>query len=548
MSEIQNTPTELTSLTISEATQVIKGKKASPVEITKAFIERAEKYDDKVFSFMLPAFERAMEDSRRAEQKIQRHGPRGPLHGIPFGVKDVINVAGTYTTGNSRAYRENYATTHAESVQRLVNAGAIFMGKLNTHECAHGGPSFDLPFLPARNPWSLDRFTGGSSSGSGAAVAANFVPFALGTDTGGSIRIPAGYCGVVGMKPTYGRISRHGLMPNSYSYDTIGTLAKSVRDTALLMNVLAGHDVKDHTSSFANVKDYSALVGKGLKGLTVGILEHFHQEGEGAPASVVKAFNSALDTLRDAGAVLETVKIRPSHEYTDTRILCTESDIYCVHEHKLKEDISFFGEDFLVRAIPALLIQGKDYSAASRLRSVMIAEFAELHRHFDLLVSIGPSLAPKISDCKPSAFYKNPNSVVNAFNVSGAPACVLRVGMENGLPISIQIVGRPFGEDVVLGAASVIEDALSLNQSPPDLAGQDIDTTFRHRAVPEQNTLTQLEQDQLRDICRRAGLQPIGDEVFAHVCGVVPYVYAMINRLQRVTDASIEGAGIFTIK
>jgi len=548
VSEIQDTPTELTSLTISEAAQVIKEKRASPVEVTKAFVERAEKYDDKVLSFILPMFERAIEESRRAEQEIQRHGPRGPLHGIPFGVKDVIDVAGTCTTGNSRAYRGNYATAHAESVQRLANAGAIFMGKLNTHECAHGGPSFDLPFLPARNPWSLDRFTGGSSSGSGAAVAAHFVPFALGTDTGGSIRIPAGYCGVVGMKPTYGRISRHGLMPNSYSYDTIGPLARSARDTALLMNVLAGHDVKDRTSSCANVKDYSALIGTGLKGLTIGILEHFHQEGAGAPASVVKAFNTALDILHDAGATLETVKIRPSHEYTDTRILCTESDIYCVHEHKLKEDISFFGEDFLVRTIPALLIRGKDYSAASRLRSVMIGEFTELYRHFDLLVSIGPSLAPKISDCKPSGFYKNPDSVVNAFSVSGAPACVMRIGMDNGLPISIQIAGRPFEEDVVLGAASMVEAALSLDQNPPDLAGQDIDTALRHQPMPEQNTLTQLEQGELRDIFRRAGLRPLGDEVFAHICGVVPYVHAMINRLRRVTDASIEGAETFAIK
>ena len=241
--------TELAYLTLAQASERIRRKELSPVDYTQALLRRIDAHDAKFNAFLRQTPEIALQQARQAEADIQAGNWRGPLHGIPYGLKDIIDVEGIPTTGHSKILADNLARTDAFVTQRLRAAGAVFLGKLSTHEFALGGPSFDLPWPPARNAWNRDYFPGGSSSGSGAALAAGFVPAALGTDTGGSVRNPASMCGIVGMKATYGRVSRRGVLPLSYSLDHIGPMTRTVTDNALLLGVIAGHDPQDPGSS-----------------------------------------------------------------------------------------------------------------------------------------------------------------------------------------------------------------------------------------------------------------------------------------------------------
>jgi aspartyl-tRNA(Asn)/glutamyl-tRNA(Gln) amidotransferase subunit A len=231
---------DLHTLSIAEAAELIRRKALSPVELTQALLDRAETLDPKINAYILATPELALDQARQAEREIIAGNHRGALHGIPYGAKDVFDTAGIRTTGHSKAYADVVPQRDATAITKLARAGAVLLGKLATHECAHGGPSFDLPWPPARNPWDLARFSGGSSSGSAAGVAAGLMPAALGTDTGGSIRIPAALCGTVGLKPTYGLVSRSGVMPNSFTYDHAGPLTWTVEDCAIVLQALAG--------------------------------------------------------------------------------------------------------------------------------------------------------------------------------------------------------------------------------------------------------------------------------------------------------------------
>src|SRR3984893_16303709 len=219
----------------------------------------------------------ALKQARLAEREIMAGNHRGAMHGIPYGAEDVFATAGIATTGHSKAYADFVPPTDATAVAKLERAGAVLLGKLSTHECAHGGPSFDLPWPPARNPWNLAHFTGGSSSGSAAGVAAGWMPAALGTDTGGSVRIPAALCGTVGLKPTYGLVSRYGIMPNSFTYAHAGPLTWTVEDCAIVLQALAGHDGKDPASASRPVPDYRSALTGDIKGLRFGVLRHLHE-------------------------------------------------------------------------------------------------------------------------------------------------------------------------------------------------------------------------------------------------------------------------------
>ena len=241
--------TALHDLTLAEAAALIEARKLSPVEYTRALIARTDALDPQLDAYITRTNEAALEAARAAEAEIARGNHRGPLHGIPFAVKDIYDTAGVLTSGHSRICIDRVPSRDATAVAKLRAAGGVLMGKLATHEFAHGGPSFDLPWPPARNPWNTAHFTGGSSSGSGAAIAAGLVPATLGSDTGGSIRGPAGLCGIAGLKPTYGLVSRAGVLPNSYSYDHCGPMARTSQDCALILNAIAGHDPADPASS-----------------------------------------------------------------------------------------------------------------------------------------------------------------------------------------------------------------------------------------------------------------------------------------------------------
>src|SRR5579863_6825015 len=269
--------TDLHWMTAAAAAHAIAIRELSPVELTRALLERIERLDPKLNVFIRLDADAAMAAAKAAEQEIVAGRPRGPLHGVPVGIKDIIDVAGLPTTCHSKILLDNVKTTDAVVVSKLRQAGAIILGKLSTHEFALGGPSFDLPFPPARNPWNPAHHPGGSSSGSGAGVCAGLFPLALGSDTGGSVRNPASSCGIVGLKPTYGLVSRRGVFPLSFTLDHVGPLTRTVADNALLLDAIAGYDPLDPGSAAAPPGRYASGLGRGVRGLRIGFIRHFHE-------------------------------------------------------------------------------------------------------------------------------------------------------------------------------------------------------------------------------------------------------------------------------
>ncbi|HEY1258002.1 MAG TPA: amidase, partial [Stellaceae bacterium] len=262
--------------TIAEAAKLIEAKQLSPVELTRACLDRVAALDDQLRAFIHLTPERALAEARAAEQAIMANGPKGPLHGIPIGLKDIVDTKGIPTTCQSKLLADNIPHADAACAERLATAGTVLMGKLTTHEFADGGPSFDLPAPPARNPWHPDHFTAGSSSGTGAAVASGMILGGIGTDTGGSIRGPAAFCGIAGIKPTYGLVSRAGVAPAAFSLDHIGPMAWTAEDCALMLQALAGHDPRDPASADRPVPNYTAEIDRGVNGLRIGVIHHFH--------------------------------------------------------------------------------------------------------------------------------------------------------------------------------------------------------------------------------------------------------------------------------
>src|SRR5712671_471275 len=264
-------------LTIAEAARLIEQRELSPVELVDSRLARIEKLDGQLHSFIRVLADQARADARAAEGEIAAGKYRGPLHGIPIGLKDIYETAGVATTGHSKVMQDHVPKADAFSVAKLKAAGAIVMGKLATHEFAFGGPSFDLPWPPARNPWDTTRFTGGSSSGTGAAVAAGLVLGGTGSDTGGSIRGPAAFCGLAGLKPSYGRISRAGILPLAFSLDHAGPMAWTAEDCAIMLQAMAGHDPADPASANRPVPDYRTALSGNVKGLRIGLIGHFYE-------------------------------------------------------------------------------------------------------------------------------------------------------------------------------------------------------------------------------------------------------------------------------
>ncbi|WP_207538809.1 amidase [Sabulicella rubraurantiaca] len=537
-------PTDPCFLGIAQAARLIATKRLSPVELTRALIARAEALDGQICSYLRPNFDSALEEAQAAESDIASNGPRGPLHGVPFGLKDIFDVAGLPTTGQSRVYASQVAREDSEVTRRLREAGAVLLGKLTTHECAHGGPSFDLFAPPARNPWDTARFTGGSSSGSGAAVAAGLMPLALGSDTGGSIRNPAALCGLVGLKPTYGLISRRGVMPNAFGWDHVGPMTWTVEDCALALQVLAGHDPGDPASARVEVPDYRVALTGDLRGLRIGVLRHFFEEDLPASPAVSAALEQAFAVLRSLGAELRDVRIRPSRDYSECKIIAAESEIFAVHEHALRQQPDAFGEDFLTRILPAVTIRGADYVQANRLRTIMTREIEALHREVDVLVTAAPGPAPLLSAWRPANFWRGHGSHVPVFNVTGAPALVQCIGFADGLPLSFQVAGRPFEEATVLRVAHAYEKATGGREIRPSFDPLASVPPLPPVPEPEASTLSSAEQGELRDLLKRAGISP-GERAFRHLCSVVPHVREALARLHRPTAFADEPAAVF---
>jgi aspartyl-tRNA(Asn)/glutamyl-tRNA(Gln) amidotransferase subunit A len=358
-------------LTIAEAARLIERRRLSPVELADALIARIAALDPQLNAFLLPTPDKAREQARAAEREIMAGNYRGALHGVPFGLKDIYCTAGIRTTSHSRICADYVPAEDATTVIRLYQAGGILLGKLATHEFAHGGPSFDLAWPPARNPWNREHFTGGSSSGAGAAIAAGFVPGAMGSDTGGSIRGPAAFCGIVGLKPTYGLVSRAGVYANSFTFDHAGPMTWTVEDCAIMLQALAGHDPKDPASADRAIPDYRAALTGDIRGMRIGVLRHLYEEDLNVAPEVHAALEEAYAVFRSLGATIEDVRIRPAFDYYAVKITIAESEQYAIHEEELRTRTGEFGADFLGRALPAILYSSSDYVQAQRERRAM---------------------------------------------------------------------------------------------------------------------------------------------------------------------------------
>src|SRR2546422_2470461 len=461
--------TGLTDLSIAELSSLIAARTLSPVELVEALIRRVEDYDAQTHAFITPTFDLARRQARAAEAEIAAGKHGGTLHGIPFALKDIYDTRGILPSGHSRVFIDRIPAEDATATRRLYDAGAVLLGKLATHEMAHAGPSFDLPWPPARNPWNLAHFTGGSSAGSGAAGAAGLVPVAFGSDAGGSIRGPASLCGVVGLMPTFGLVSRAGVITNSYTFDHCGPLARTVEDCALVLQALAAYDPKDAGSLRRPIPAYREALGEDLKGLRIGVLRHHWEQDIPASEEVRRAMDAALDVLRRLGAELEECRVRPLASYFDVKIIIAESEIFSVHQANLRTRAKDFGADFRSRVLPSVLFTAHDYVQATRGHRRMMVEMEPLYARFDAFVTAGMGEAPRIADYRSVSFWQKP-SLLTAWNVTGQPVLQLPNGFgTNGLPLGMQIVGRPFGETTILKVGHAYERATSWGTRCPQL-------------------------------------------------------------------------------
>jgi aspartyl-tRNA(Asn)/glutamyl-tRNA(Gln) amidotransferase subunit A len=536
--------TDLHYLSISDAARLIEQRRLSPVELTQAYLDRIETFDPQLNAYLLVVADRALAQAREAEAEIAAGRYRGPMHGIPFALKDIYCTAGIRTTCHSRTLADYVPDFDATTVAKLYDAGAVLLGKLSTHEFAHGGPSFDLPWPVARNPWNREHATGGSSSGSGASVAAGLAPGSLGSDTGGSIRNPAALCGLVGLKPTYGLVSRFGVYANSFSYDHAGPMTWTVEDCAIMLQAIAGHDPKDPASAGRPVPDYRAQLSAGVKGLRIGVLRHLYEDDVPVAGSVKAALEQAYDVLRGLGATIEDARIRPASDYHAVKITGAESELFAIHEPVLRKRLNDFGADFLGRVLGALLISGPDYMQASRQRRVMIAEMAPLYERYDVLLTAGPGPAARLDAWRTIDFWQR-NSVTTPFNVTGGPALVQCIGFTNeGLPLSMQVVGRPFADAMVLRVAKAYEDATPWRQRRPVLETGATPLPTPSVPPPAKSEISQVRRDEIALICKRRGLV-VPEKHFEQLCATAPYVEEMVGHLDRSWDFTDEPASVF---
>jgi aspartyl-tRNA(Asn)/glutamyl-tRNA(Gln) amidotransferase subunit A len=461
-------PTDPCFMTIAEAAPLIRDKKLSPVELAEIFLARIKQLDGRLNSFILVLAETALAEARRAESEIAAGGYKGPLHGIPIGLKDIYNTAGVATTGHSALFKNHVPAEDATTVRKLRDAGAIILGKLSTHEFATGGPSFDLPWPPARNPWDLDRMPGGSSSGSGAAVAAGLCMGAMGTDTGGSIRFPAAMCGIAGHKPTYGLVSRRGILPLSFSLDHGGPMCWTAEDCALMMAALAGHDPGDPGSADVPVPDFGIVAGAGLAGLRIGVVRHFFETDAPADAEMAAALDAALPVFRDLGATVEDVTLEPLGTFSDVCNLISRSESYAIHERYLTTTPELYGELGRRRLSAGAMIRASDYVNALRHRATLVAQVAEVMKTVDVLLTPGWQAPAARFD---ETGVINPPNYTAPFNVTGSPALTIGNGLSRaGLPLSLQIAGRPFEDPLVLKVGAAFEAATGFRAMRPPFA------------------------------------------------------------------------------
>ena len=457
--------------TIAEAARLIATKELSPVELTRACLDRVHALDNQLHAFILLTEDRALAEARAAEAAIMASGPKSPLHGIPIGLKDIVDTKGIRTTCQSRILADNVPDTDAACAEKLAAAGTVLIGKTTTHEFADGGPSFDVPWPPARNPWNPDHFTAGSSSGTGAGVAAGLILGGIGTDTGGSIRGPAALCGIAGIKPTYGLVSRAGVAPAAFSLDHIGPMAWTAEDCALMLQALAGHDPRDPASAKRPIPDYTAQLGQGVKGLKIGVIHHFHEVDYKVSLGTRQGIDNAIAAFRGLGAEIREVQLSPLQDWGACGTLISTVERAAAYEEWARTRLGDFSERVQRRLMLGALVSGVDYVQAVRRRRELRAELHAAMSDLDVVLTAAqPSEAAKIDEIPTWDTFAVP-SFTMPFNVAGYPAISICSGFgEGGLPVAIQLVGKPFQETTVLRIADAFEKATEYRNRRPALA------------------------------------------------------------------------------
>ncbi len=458
---------ELLNLDVATLGEEIRARRISPVELTEAYLARIDAVEKRVAAYITVTADRARADARRADSEIAAGHWRGPFHGVPVALKDLCYTSGIRTTGGAKILADFVPAYDATVWARLAEAGAVLLGKLNLHEFANGASSSNPHFGFVRNPYNLEHIPGGSSGGSGAAIVARTAAATIGTDTGGSIRVPAAFCGCVGLKQTWSRVSRYGVLPLSDSLDHTGPITRTVRDAALMLNILAGYDPNDATSSREPVSDYTSRLDAGVAGMRFGVIRELTV---GASDEVLDSFRAAVKMIESLGARVDEVSI-PS---IDSGILLASAitlpEALECHQRWFPERAADYGSDVRWTMEAAGALPATVYIRAQRARARMLAEVLDAMEERQILLAptTGISAPPigvqgrtaKAADGKPVNLVTAVLRFTAPFNVTGQPALALPTGLSPaGLPLSMQIVGRPFDELTVLQAASVYERA-----------------------------------------------------------------------------------------
>ncbi len=450
---------DICHLSASRLGELVRKKDVSPVEIVKAHLARIDSLEPKLNSFITLLADQALAQAREAEKEIGAGKYRGPLHGIPFGLKDLFYVRGVRNTAGTKIFENIIPDSNSTVAARLRHAGAILLGKLNLHPLAYGPTGENRDYGNMHNPWDPGKIAGGSSGGSGSAVASGECTFAMGTDTGGSVRIPGAMCGVVGLKPTYGRVSRYGIVPLAWSLDHAGPMGRTVEDCAVVLNVTAGHDPNDPTSAHLPVPDYAGTLGSGVKGLRVGVPREYF--GVPLDAEVKGAVNRAIAKLTELGAVVSEVSW-PMFRYCQAISSTLQmSEVSAYHKKLIQAQGHRLDPVMRVRMETGLFISATDYLQAQRARALVYRQGLELFRKVDLLA--GPTVPVTAFEhgrleveVEQGRMKVVPGLMqyTRPFNITGFPAITLPCGFSGeGLPVGLQLAGRPFEEATLLGAA-----------------------------------------------------------------------------------------------
>jgi aspartyl-tRNA(Asn)/glutamyl-tRNA(Gln) amidotransferase subunit A len=456
--------------TIAEAARLISAGELSPVELVDHCLARIERIDPILHSFITVTADSARIEAKAAERQIAKSGPLGPLHGIPIGLKDIFNTKGVRTTAHSEILEHNVPDSDASVVRLLRQSGAISLGKLALMEFAIGGAPAGPIWPEPRNPWHLDKWPGGSSSGTGAAVAAGLVLGGMGSDTGGSIRVPSALCGLAGIKPTYGLVSRSGMLPLAFSLDHAGPMAWTVEDCAILLQAIAGPDREDPASSGRPSEDYVGALSGSIKGKRIGVLRDLHEREAPSSPALLKSIEDAVSIFKSHGAEIHDVVLPPLADWSACGILILYAEAYAIHEKWLQSNPESYGKAFRGRIAHGAFISSADYIQALRKRRELMAAMDAVMQDVDVLMTAVFPVEAIDANLIPTIFPSDQPAFTVIFNVTGQPAMSICSGFnDDGLPLAIHLAARAFDERTLFQVANAYERSTNWRARRPSL-------------------------------------------------------------------------------